>query len=72
MLEILEFPLKGDSSVLSAYLFLLLFGQIDNFLGRAELLVFFLEEGFKGNYLIKRKKFYTFFSVDLSIGLLGY
>ena len=43
----------GDSSILFAYLFLLLFGQTDHKLylqDQAGHLVFFLEGGFKGNY----------------------
>ena len=40
---------KGDSSVLFAYLFLLLFGQIDNiYKVERDSLYFFLEGAFKG------------------------
>ena len=46
---------RGDSSVLFAYLLLSLFGQIDN-INKVDQdsLIFFLEVGFKGIYLIKR------------------
>ena len=48
---------RGSSrpSVLFAYSFLLLFGQIDNiYKVEQEILVFFLEGGFKGIYLRER------------------
>ena len=42
----------GDSSVLFAYLFLFLFGQIDNtYKVEQDSLYFFLEVGFNGKYL---------------------
>ena len=46
----------GDSSVLFAYLFLLLFGQIDNIykVEQDSLNFYFLEGGFKGIYLRER------------------
>ena len=46
---------RGDSSVLFTYLFLLLFGQIDNiYMVAQDSLYFFLEGGFKGIYLRER------------------
>ena len=53
---------RGDSSVLFAYLFLLLFGQIDNiYKVEQDSLYFFLKGGFKGIYLFKRKKLYPLY-----------
>ena len=46
---------RGSSSVLFAYLFLLLFGQIDNiYKVEQDSLYLFLEGGFKGIYLRER------------------
>ena len=48
-------PCWGDSSVLIGYLFLLLFGQIDNiYKVEQDSLYFFLEGGFRGIYLRER------------------
>ena len=47
--------MRGSSSVLFAYLFLLIFGQIDNiYKVEQDSLYFFLEGGFKGIYLRER------------------
>ena len=46
---------RGDSSIVFAYLFTLLFGQIDNiYKVQQDSLYFFLEGAFKGNYLRER------------------
>ena len=51
---------RGDSSIVFAYLFLVLFGQIDNiYKVEQDSLYFFLERGSKGNYL-REKKIYPF------------
>ena len=52
--------LRGSSSVLFAYSFLLLFGQIDNiYKVEQDSLYFFFLRGIQG-HLFKRKKFYPF------------
>ena len=53
----------GDSSVLYAYLFLSLFGQVDNiYKVEQDSLYFFLQGGFRGNFKGKQNSpFYMWF-----------
>ena len=51
--------MRGSSSALFAYSFLLLFGQIDNIYKVEQDSLYFFQEGIQ-EHLFKRKKFYPF------------